>query len=132
MATFTLSQEQYEALISLAQRGTYNPDGSVNQQQALVLNRFLMDIESANNITRYQLWVRWQDPTAPLPPGTNFPKTWPPTLSYFIQLLTRPISKTDVMEVVAQRTANAVNIMVTPDPAALVGWSTLDGYFTQP
>lgn len=129
---FTLSTEQYEALISLAQRSTVNPDGSVNQQQAVVLQNFLNSIEAANNITRSSLWIRWQDPTAPLPPGVNFPVSWPPTLQFFLQFISRPIARADVQAVVNQRTVNAMNIMVTPDPAALVGWSTLDGYFTQP
>jgi hypothetical protein len=129
----TLTQEQYEALISLAQRGTRRHDGRIDQQQALVLDAALKDIEQANGIVRYQLWIRWQDPTAPLPPGqTNFPKSWPPNLEYFLQFVSRPIAKTDVQGIVAQRTPNAVNVMVTPDPAALLGWTPIDTYFVQP
>jgi hypothetical protein len=129
----TLTQEQYEALISLAQRGTRRHDGRVDQQQALVLDAALKDIETSNGIVRYQLWIRWQDPTAPLPPGqTNFPKSWPPNLEYFLQFISRPIAKTDVQGIVAQKTPNAVNIMVTPDPAALLGWTPIDTYFVQP
>lgn len=132
MPTFSLSQEQYEALLALAQRGTLNPDGTVNQQQAIVLDAFLVDIEKANGITRYSLWVRWQDPNAPLPPGTNFPSVWPPYLQTFIQFISRPISKTDVMDFVKQKAPKAVNIMVTPDPAGLLGWSKVEEYFVQP
>ena len=130
--TFTLSQEQYEALISLAQRGTYNSDGSIGQQKMMVLEAFLKDIEKANGVTRYSLWVRWQDPTAPLPPGVRFPLTWPPPLQQFIQFVSRPISKTDVLMLVSQRTPNALNIFVTPDPAGLLGWSKVNEFFTQP
>jgi hypothetical protein len=132
MATFTLTQEQYEALISLAQQGTLNSDGSVNQDKALVLETALQDIEKANGVKRYSLWVQWQDPNAPLPPGVSFPKTWPPELRYFIQFLTRPVSKADVLGVVRQKTKNAVNILVTPDPGALLGWTPVDDYFVQP
>lgn len=132
MPNFTLTQEEYEALIALAQKSTVNPDGSVNQQQAVVLNNYLKQIEQENGITRSSLWIRWQDPTAPLPPGTNFPKTWPPTLQYFLQLVSRPIAQSDVLTVVSQRTSNAQNIMVTTDPAALVGWTKLADYFVMP
>lgn len=128
----TLSQEQYEALIALAQRGTVDPDGSMNQERAVGLDTFLRDIERSNNITRYSLWVRWQDPTAPLPPGVRFPKTWPPELQYFLQFITRPIAKKDVLKVVGDRTKNAVNVMVTRDPAALLGWTKLEDHFVQP
>lgn len=127
-----LTQEQYEALLALAQRGTVDPDGSMNQERALALDAFLKNIEKTNSIVRHSLWVRWQDPNAPLPPGVRFPKTWPPELQYFIQLITRPVAKTDVLKVVSDRTKNAVNIMVTKDPAALLGWTKVDDYFIQP
>ena len=117
MANLTITQEEYEALVSLAQRGTTNPDGSIDQERALNLNAFLRNIEKVNNIKRYSLWVRWQDPTAPLPAGIRFPTTWPPELQYFIQFLSRPVGKADAMKVVNDRTPNAVNIMVTSDPA---------------
>jgi hypothetical protein len=128
----TLSQEQYEALIALAQRSTVDPDGSMNQERSLVLQRFLVDVEKTNKIVRHSLWVRWQDPTAPLPPGVRFPTTWPPELQYYIQFITRPVAKSDVLAVVAARTANALNVMVTPDPAALLGWTKVNDYFVQP
>ncbi len=125
----TISQEQYEALIALAQAGTTAQDGSTNQERALVLDKFLRDIEQANNIKRYSLWVRWQDPNAPLPPGVRFPTTWPPELQYFIQFLSRPVAKSDVDELIQSKTPNAVNVMVTKDPAATVGWTKLEDYF---
>ena len=125
----TLTQEQYEALIKLAQDSAVQADGSMNQERALVLDKFLADIEKKNNITRYSLWVRWQDPNAPLPPGVRFPKTWPPALQSFIQFISRKVAKTDVMELVNSKAKNAVNVMVTPDPAALVGWTKVDDYF---
>ena len=131
MATFTLTQQQYESIIALAQRSTYCPDGSVDQARAQELDSYLREIEEANSIVRSSLWIRWQDPTAPLPPGwkSNFPATWPANLQFFLQLISRKIAKTDVLAVVSQRTANAINIMVTPDPAALVGWTQIDVYF---
>jgi len=131
-SSISLTLEQYEALISLARRSTVNPDNSIDQQQANVLDAFLLEIEQDNDITRSSLFIRWQDPTAPLPPGIRFPETWPPSLQYFLQLLTRPIAKSDVIALVAARTSNAVNIMVTQDPAGLVGWSKLEDFFVNP
>jgi hypothetical protein len=128
----TLTQEQYESLLAFAQRGTRLHDGRINQQQALVLDAALQDIEKSNGITRYSLCIRWQNPTAPLPPGTNFPKTWPENLQYFLQFISRPITKADVLAIVAQKTSNAINIMVTPDPAGLLGWTKVDLFFAQP
>jgi hypothetical protein len=131
-SSISLSLEEYEALISLAQQSTLNPDGSLNQTKAAQLAAFLAQIERENNITRYSLWVRWQDPNAPLPPGIRFPETWPPNLQRFIQFLTRPIAQSDVMQAVTAMTANPQNIMVTPDPAGLVGWTQLAAYFVNP
>jgi hypothetical protein len=128
-SSLTLTLEQYTALVALAQKSTLNPDCSVNQEKALRLNAFLQDIEQANGITRYLLWVQWQSPDAPLPPTANFPAVWPPEMRYQLQLTTRPINKADVLALVAQRAPRAVNILVTADPAALVGWSKLDDYF---
>ena len=127
-----LQQEQYEALLSLAQQGTRRPNGTIDQQKALALDAALQDIEQSNGIKRYSLWIQWQDPTAPLPPGVRFPETWPPNLRYFLQLISRPICQNDVTTIVAQRTSNATNIMVTPDPAALLGWTPIAQFFVQP
>ena len=131
-SSITLTIEEYEALIALAAQSAINADGSVDQQKANTLAAFLKKIELENNITRSSLWIRWQDPTAPLPPGVRFPETWPPTLQFFLQLITRPIAKTDVQALVNAKTANAINIMVTPDPAGLVGWTQLAAFFVNP
>jgi len=131
MPNLTLTQQNYEALIALAQRSTVQPDGSIDQTKAQELQGYLREIEKANGITRYSLWIRWQDPSTPLPPGwkANFPKTWPPNLQFFLQLISRPLCKNDVLTVVNARTPKAVNIMVTSDLVALVGWTQLDVYF---
>jgi hypothetical protein len=133
MATFTLSQEEYEALIALARRGTHRCQHerhhSTDQLRAKELDSFLKQIEKENGITRYALWIQWQDPTAPLPPGTNFPETWPPDKRYYLEFISRPITQADVLAVVNPRTPNAQNIMVTPDPGALLGWTPIAQYF---
>lgn len=132
MATFTLTTEQYEALIAFARKGTCDRNPQLQQQQAVQLDAFLRKIEASNNITRYALWIQWQDPTAPLPPGVRFPETWPPNLRYYLELLTRPIAESDVTTIVNDRTPNAQNIMVTPDPAGLLGWTPIAQFFIGP
>jgi hypothetical protein len=129
---FTLSQEAYEALIKLAADGTKNPDGTVNQEKALILDAFLRDIEEKNGFTRSLLWIQWQEAGTELPPTALFPKVWPPELRYRLEFVTRKISKDDVLTILAQKARKPVNVLVTSDPAALVGWAPLDDYFTQP
>lgn len=127
--TFSLTQQQYEALIALAREGTKDADGNVVQDKALRLDAFLKSIEKDNGITRHALWVRWQETDSPLPPTTNFPEVWPPLLTHYIELISRPIARADVDAVVAAKARRPLTVMVTKDPAALVGWTTLDDYF---
>lgn len=127
--TFTLSQEDYEALIKLASDGTLAPDGSVNQEKSLLLDAFLRSIEKKNGFTRSLLWVQWQDAGTELRPTTNFPKVWPPELRARIEFVSRLVTKDDIDAVLAQRAKKPVNVLVTSDPAALVGWVSVDSYF---
>ena len=123
MANFTLTQEEYEALIALARRGSLNPDDSRR------LDSFLKDIEKRNGFTRYALWVQWQEADQALPPTVNFPDTWPPKLRFYIEMVTRPVALTDVEQVLRARARKPVNVLVTPDPGALVGWTEVSKYF---
>jgi len=106
-------------------------DRLINQSKAFVLDAALKDIERSNNITRYSLWCQWNNPNQPLPPGVRFPKTWPLDLRERIEFLSRPISKEDVLGLVAQRCPNAINILVTKDPGATLGWTEIDSFFVQ-
>ena len=132
MTTFNLQQDQYEALIELARRGTYDARGQVIPEVSRQLDVWLRLIEEQNGITRSSLWIQWQEVDSPVPPTASFPRVWPPELRYFLQLLTRPICRADVEQVVNQKARNPVNILVTPDAGAEVGWCTLDQYFLQP
>jgi|SRR5580658_3194508 hypothetical protein len=132
MPTFTLQQDQYEALIELARRGTFDAKGQVIPDSARALNTWLQLIEKQNGITRSSLWIQWQEVDSPVPPTASFPRTWPPELRYFLQLVTRPILRSDVNDVITARARNPVNILVTPDPGAELGWVTLDQYFLVP
>lgn len=120
---FTLTQEDYEALISLARRGT------TNQEQQRALDTFLQDIEKRNGVKRYSLWIQWTEAEQPLPPNTDFPRKWPPDLRYQLELISRPIAKTDVDEVLRVRARKPIGVLVTEDPAAVVGWVKLEDFF---
>src|ERR1019366_5497240 len=120
-ATITMTTEQYTALVALARRaGT----------DAVQLEAFLVDIEKSNNITRYLLWVQWQELEQALPPTTKFPEQWPPNLRLLIQQVNTPIAQADVMNSLAVKAKKPTNILVTKDPAALVGWTSVTTFFT--
>jgi hypothetical protein len=124
MADFTLKQEQYEALIFLARLGA-----GEDPQKLTQLDAFLKDIERSNGIVRSFLWVQWQELSAPLPQGTRFPDRWPPELRKAIELVSRPIAKADVEEVLDKFASEPTNVLVTRDPAALIGWTPIDDFF---
>lgn len=121
----TLTQEQYEALASLATAG------AKTQEAKLQVDKFLRSIETANNITRYFLNIRWQDARPAQHPPTAFPAQWPPQLQGSITLFDRPVAKSDVLTYVGSRCTEAVGILVTPDPAGVYGWSKVDDYFAR-
>lgn len=124
----SLSRQEYEALIALARESTLNDDGSVDQNKAVQLDRFLQEIETNNGIERDRVWIQWQEMDQPLPPSTDFPDVWPPEMRYFIELVTRKICRADVDAVIETQATNPVNILVTRDPAARVGWTELDDF----
>lgn len=126
---FSLTQQQYEGLIALAREGTKTDDGQVLSEKARQLDAFLKNIEKANGITRSGLWVQWQELDEPLPPSTNFPDVWPPQYRFYIELVTRLVARADVEAVIAARAKSPHNVLVTQDPGALVGWTTLDDFF---
>jgi len=121
-ATITMPLSSYSTLVALARVGA---------KDRVSLEEFLVTIEKANNITRYLLWVQWQELDAPLPPHTSFPTVWPPNLRRIIETINAPVSQTDVNTVLAQYATNPTNVMVTPDPAAILGWTTVEAYFSR-
>lgn len=118
-----LSQQDYEALIALARKGAATPDDRRR------LDTFLVSLEKASGITRYALWVQWQEQDQPLPPTTRFPEVWPPQMRFLIELISRPIALVDVNAVLQQQARKPTNVLVTKDPGAVVGWSTLEQFF---
>ena len=120
----TLSVEQYEALVVMAQRGAATSGDSAQ------LDAFMQLIERSNGFVRDLVWVQWQELDEPLPLGTRFPETWPPSLRAKVQFCTRKVTQADVEE--AMRAAGArspTSILVTRDPGATYGWTELSKFF---
>lgn len=122
--SLTVTQEEYESLITLARAG------AKTAEQQRQLEAWLRLIEKKNNVVRYQLWVQWQEVDSPVPPTARFPEAWPPELRHFIQQFSRPVSKLDVQEALAKKARKPVTVLVTPDPAAELGWTPLDTFFS--
>jgi len=122
--TFTLTQEEYEALVAFARVGAAG-----DSSKTIALDQFLKSIERNNNVTRYFLWIQWQEKSAPLPAGTRFPEVWPERQRKYIELISRPIAKVDVQAVLDAYANDPVEVLVTPDPNGLVGWTPIDSYF---
>lgn len=125
----SLSQQNYEALVALAREGTKNPDGTLNSDLSRKLESFLRFIEAGSDIDRHFLWVQWQEADQPLPPSAQFPDKWPPELRTSIELTTRPIAKADVDAVLAKKARTPMNVLVTKDPAGIIGWSQPEVFF---
>jgi hypothetical protein len=126
---FTLTQAEYESLIKLARDGTKDSDGNFITAKALELDNFLKTVEARNGITRSAVWVRWQEAGVALPPATRFPDTWPPEMQVYIEFVTRAVARVDVEKVLAEKATTPINVLVTRDPGARLGWSTLDDFF---
>jgi len=122
--TFTLTQEQYEALISLARAGTVGVPNKARE-----LDDFLKVIEKANGVTRSIVWVQWQEQDAPLPPGTSFPEQWPPEMRKKIELVTRAVSRSDADAVLEKYAKSPIVVLATKDPAGVLGYIPIDDFF---
>lgn len=121
--SLTISEEQWDTLISLAQQG------ATTAEARRQVETFLLEIEEANSIVRYSLRVRWQEAGAMLPANVSFPRSWPPEYEITIRKLGVPVLRSDVETAVRQRAKNPVSIMVSKDPGGEYGWQTIDQYF---
>jgi len=123
--TFTLTQEQYEALVAMARAAVLDkPD------RLRAVDAFLRAIEKANGVTRSIVWVQWQEQDAPLPPGTLFPQKWPPEMRQKIELVSRPVARADVDALLLAKARNPTSVLVTRDPAGVLGYTSLDNFFS--
>lgn len=126
MPDITLEQQEYEALIALARQGVADAPNRARE-----LEVYLEYIERKNGISRHFLALRWQELDEPLPPGVRFPDSWPPLLEATIELVTRPIARADVDQVLVTRAKNPTSVMVTNDPGRRLGWTDVDEYFLE-
>lgn len=129
--TFTLTQQQYEALIEFARRGTRDDAGVTDLEKSRQLDQFLKFIEADNDIVRDGVWIQWQEMDQPLPAGTDFPNEWPPNMRYWLEYIGRLVSEADVNSVVGSQARAPNNVMVTRDPGARVGWTPVDDFFVR-
>jgi hypothetical protein len=118
----TLSLDEYEALVALARSGVSTTDARRDFES------FLGSIEKKNGITRYKLWIQWQEADSPQP-TQRFPESWPPQLRHYLELTTRPIARMDVDAVLKRKARRPVHVLVTPDPGAELGWTPVETYF---
>lgn len=116
MANITMTRAQYDALIAAAHAG-----------QTVEVDRLRDLIDESNGITRYQLWIRWQDVGGRPPPRIELGKGWPVDQTYFLEL-ERKITRLDVDDVLRNNAQNPVSVMVTPDVDATVGWTLINDY----
>jgi len=122
--SISMSKAQYEQLVGLARQGIPTAEGR------RALGDFLVAIERANGIIRHFLWVRWQEVGRIHPANQPFPENWPPTQEVKIERLSIPISRDTVEGVVADRSKNATNILVSEDPGGELGWTSIDQHFS--
>ncbi|WP_394831787.1 hypothetical protein LVJ94_35250 [Pendulispora rubella] len=120
---FVLTNEQYEGLVALARKSATTPDALRD------IDAFLRRIEASNDIQRHQLWIQWQEADWPIPPTVEFPQTWPPQMRFSLELVSRPIARIDVEEVLKKAARKPLNVLVTTDPGAVVGWTPIELYF---
>jgi hypothetical protein len=118
-----MSDEEYSALIFLSKK--YITDA----EELRRVDSYHRSIETKNGIVRYLLRVRWQELEAPLPPMASFPRVWPPELDLTIEKVAIPIARYDVEQALKQKASKPFNVMVTKDPAGIVGWTKIDDYF---
>ena len=115
---------EYESLVRLAREGVNASGGD-----AVRFDQFLTRIESRNDIHRSLLWVLWSEHGEALPEGSRFPDVWPDAWRARLEQLYRPVARADVDRLLAARARRPVRIVVTPDPAALRGFTPLDTFF---
>ena len=115
--TVSISDPLYEALRTAALAGNVSES-----------RRLCALVDSSNSISRYYLYVRWQDVGGTRPTRIELGNgtSWPSNQTYLIEM-TRPITSQDVDEVLTQA-VNPVDVHVTPDAQGRVGWTLLEDY----
>jgi len=120
--TVNLDFEQYESLVFFARNGVKD-----NKKLVVDLEQWLKFIEKQNGITRYLVVVQWQEARED-PPNVAL-EDWPAKMRGTIEYVSRPIARVDVEKFLELKANDPVGVLVTKDPAAKVGWMTLDQMF---
>lgn len=117
-----LTEEEYATLRGYALEGKTG-------DSARQLTEFCADIERRNGYVFYTVYVQWTEANAPLPRTADFPEKWPPQWRIPVTVQGRPVARADVTKALAQAATTPVDILVTRDPAMLVGWTKADLFF---
>lgn len=151
----SITFQEYESLVALARKGAqlestirvFETDPTLRRlwekartqygwdpELARQLESYLKEIEERNGITRYFVALRWTEAGQPLPPRvagapTRFPENWPPTLEGEIELLTRPVARSDADAFLMANATSPTDIMCTVDPGKRVGWTPINDFF---
>lgn len=115
MADVTLSRTQYDALLAAA-----NGDAAVD------VDSLQASIDAANGITRYRLLIRWYEIGGQPAPRHSL-SSWPPEQEFLLEM-ERPITRTDVDEVLDNNATNPADPMVTTDLGGEIGLTKLDDW----
>lgn len=116
--------EEYEAMVTLAiDACRRSPEAAVR------FSELVAKVNQRNDLSFRTLWVQWTERGQPLPLDANFPVRWPDAWRYRLDLFNRTPTRKDVEEILARHATRPVDVLVTYDPAALVGWSQLDRLF---
>ena len=110
----SMSRAEYDALV----------DAGLTANTAEIERlRDLIDV--ANGITRYRLFIRWQDVGGDPPTRIELGQGWP-ALETFLLEQELPIAREDVNKVTETQASNPVSIQVTLDRNGVVGWTEID------
>lgn len=102
-----------------------------SQESAVRFAELVAKINQRNDLNFCTLWVQWTERGQRVPVGASFPDRWPSEWRYRIDLFNRMPTRSDVTEVLTRRSSRPVDVLVTYDPAALVGWTQLDVLFPE-
>jgi hypothetical protein len=102
--------------------------GSVLKEDTGELTTVFDRVDNQNDLTRYYLYIKWQEGGARRP-GPNDPITdWPPWLfQWFVQY--ERFTREFVDDFLEREAINPIYVLVTDDPSGEVGWYTLDEFF---
>lgn len=117
--TISMTQNQYDTLLAVA-FGTETLDHAA----LLALRK---DIDTANGITRYFLYILWQDLGQSPIRKIEIGLPWPAGQKFALEMF-RPITLDDVTAVLADNAIEPVSVLLTRDREGIVGLIPLESY----